>query len=67
MEKATNLLLLSLYNLSNIKLIIIKINQGNKYENKWIYIYGQQSCRLNRNKYGEQNCLEINMDIKVVC
>ena len=36
MEKATNLLILSLYNLSNIKLITININQGNKYGNKWI-------------------------------
>ena len=34
MEKATNLLKLSLYNLSNIKLIRININQGNEYANK---------------------------------
>ena len=36
MEKATNLLILSLYNMSNIMLITININQGNKYGNKWI-------------------------------
>ena len=35
MENTTNLLKLSLYNLSNIKLITININQGNEYGNKW--------------------------------
>ena len=40
MEKATNLLKLSIYNLSDIKLITININQGNKYGNE----YGQQNC-----------------------
>ena len=37
MEKTTNLLKLSLCNLSNIKLITININQGKEY--------GQQSCK----------------------
>ena len=36
MEKTINLLIFSLYNTSNIKLIAININQGNKYGNKWI-------------------------------
>ena len=43
MEKTTNLLKLSLYNLSNIKLITIDINQGNEY--------GQQSCPLTRSTF----------------
>ena len=30
------------------------------------YEYGQQSYLLNMNKYGQQSCLEINMDNKAL-
>ena len=63
MEKTTNLLKLSLYNLSNIKLITININQGNEEGNKRKRIW---TAKLYGDRYGQQSYPGIKMDNKVV-